>query len=166
MALVIVARGDGAMITVQDFVNHAINGHKYMQGINRTKERVKSTGEVFTPDELVKTILEKIRDIDHTAFKKPKTFLDPSCGDGQFLVWVAAMKLTKGDLKKLSNPNFLKKGIHTEYPKILSTIYGVDLMPDNVEKAINRLCLDDSHLSILTKNIRCENALTYDFSFD
>lgn len=154
------------MITVQDFVDHAIIGHQYMHGVDRSKERVKSTGEVFTPDDLVKTILGKIGGIDKTAFKKPKTFLDPSCGDGQFLAWVVAMKLTKGDLNKLSNRNFLRKGIHVEYPEILKTVYGVDLMPDNVEKAIDRLCLDDSHIAILSKNIRCENALTYDFSFE
>ena len=154
------------MITVKDFVDQAITGHQYMQGVDRSKERVKSTGEVFTPDDLVKTILGKIRDIDETAFTTPKTFLDPSCGDGQFLVWIVAMKITHGDLGKLNDKNFLMKNIHLEYPKILSTVYGVDLMPDNVEKAINRLCLDDSHIAILEKNIRCENALNYDFSFE
>lgn len=153
------------IITVQDFVDHAINGHQYMQGVHRSKERVKSTGEVFTPDKLVQEILGKIGEIDKNAFTPSKTFLDPSCGDGQFLVWVIAMKLTDGDLNKLSDALFLKTEIHN-YHKLLSTVYGVDLMPDNVEKAISRLSLDDSHREVLKKNIRCENALTYDFSFE
>ena len=154
------------MITIRDFVERAFSLHGYMQGVERDKARVKATGEVFTPDELVKEILSKIGTVSPNAFKGAQTFLDPSCGDGQFLVWVIAMKLTKGNLKKLSNTNFLKKGIDKDYPKILETVYGVDLMPDNVEKVKQRLALVPEHRNILDKNIRCENALTYDFSFE
>lgn len=154
------------MITVRDFVDRAFSSHGYMQGVERDKSRVKATGEVFTPDDLVKEILAKIGTVSPNAFKGTKTFLDPSCGDGQFLAWVIAMKLTNGNLKKLSNSNFLKKGIDKDYPKILETVYGVDLMPDNIEKVKQRLALVPEHRTILDKNIRCENALTYDFSFE
>jgi hypothetical protein len=48
----------------------------------------------------------------------------------------------------------------------LKTIYGVDLMPDNVKLIHSRLGMGMATFKkILKKNIRCENALTYDFSF-
>jgi type I restriction-modification system DNA methylase subunit len=57
-----------------------------MSGVERERNRVKATGEVFTPTPLVEEILDKM---DQQLFIDPtKTFLDPSCGDGQFLASV------------------------------------------------------------------------------
>ena len=40
-------------------VEERINDHSYMTGISRTIERVKATGEIFTPGKLVIDILRK-----------------------------------------------------------------------------------------------------------
>lgn len=124
--------------------------------IVRSKERIQSTGEVFTPDVLVDEILSKI---EPELFKDPsKTFIDPACGDGNFLVQVLQRKLDGG-----STP-----------AQALSTIFGVDIMPDNIERCQDRLLhivvkrfsateTDlDKYLSIIERNIVCDNALSPD----
>ena len=52
---------------------------------------------------------------------------------------------------------------------ILKKLYGVDIMPDNVLEARNRILelvgKQKQYLDILDKNIVCHDAFTYDFSF-
>lgn len=131
-----------------DIYKHLFD-REYMSGIEREKSRIKATGEVFTPTHLVEEILDKM---DQELFKDPtKTFLDPSCGDGQFLSSALYRKLQNG----------------IDFETALSTIYGVDLMEDNVEEARTRLLCDREDLRhIVEKNIVCHDGLTYDYSFN
>jgi len=121
----------------------------YMSGIEREQTRVKATGEVFTPTVLVEEILDKI---EQELFNDvTKTFLDPSCGDGQFLASVLYRKLENG----------------IDFEQALSTIYGVDLMADNVELCRERLlCGREDLKHIVELNIVCADALTYHYRFD
>ena len=120
-----------------------------MSGVDREMIRVKATGEVFTPTPLVEEILNKMKP---EIFKDPtKTFLDPTCGDGQFLASVLYRKLENG----------------IDFETALSTIYGVDLMQDNVELCRERLlCGRDDLKHIVEQNIVCADALTYHYRFD
>ena len=78
---------------LNDIINHARN-RKYMSGVERKKSRVKATGEVFTPTPLVQEILDRL---PAELFTDPtKTYLDPSCGDGQFLSEVLIRKVENG----------------------------------------------------------------------
>ncbi len=122
---------------------------EYMSGVERERNRIKATGEIFTPSPLVEEILDKM---DQELFKdSTKTFLDPSCGDGQFLASVLYRKLENG----------------IDFEQALSTIYGVDLMEDNVEEARTRLlCGREDLRHIVNKNIVCHDGLTYDNSFN
>jgi hypothetical protein len=97
---------------------------------------------------LVQEILDKL---DPAVFADPtKTFLDPSCGDGQFLSEVLIRKLENG----------------STFEQALGTVYGVDLMQDNVDLCRNRLlCGREDLRAIVEKNIVCHDALTYDYSF-
>ena len=89
--------------------------------IHRSSSRVKSTGEVFTPSELVISLLKSLP-IDRFA---PKfTFLDPACGDGQFLMVVKLFKMYFHNMSE---------------KKSLEDIYGVDIMRDNVDLCKKRL---------------------------
>jgi type I restriction-modification system DNA methylase subunit len=119
-----------------------------MSGVERDHLRVKATGEVFTPTALVQELLDQL---PQTLFTDPaKTFLDNSCGDGQFLSEVLIRKLENG----------------IDFETALGTIYGVDLMPDNVKLCQDRLLCGQEHLrSIVEKNIVCADALTYDYLF-
>jgi type I restriction-modification system DNA methylase subunit len=120
-----------------------------MSGVERDQVRVKATGEVFTPTPLVQEMLDKL---DPSAFNDPtNTFLDPSCGDGQFLSEVLIRKLENGD----------------DFETALSTIYGVDLMEDNVALCRERLlCGKEELRHIVERNIVCHDGLTYDYSFN
>jgi len=119
---------------------------------NNTNEiRVKKIGEVFTPTELVNYILNMCEKLNIVQFDNTKTFIDSMCGNGQFLFEILSRKL--------------KHGI--DFETALTTIYGVDLMPDNVELCRERLLCGQEHLRhIVVKNIVCHDALTYDYSFN
>ena len=133
---------------LEDVINHVRN-RSYMDGIERDKLRVKATGEVFTPTEIVSEMLEQI---PAYQFADPaKTFLDNSCGDGQFLGEVLIRKLENG----------------ATFEQALSTIYGVDLMSDNVKLCQDRLlCGREDLRHIVEKNIVCADALRYHYRFD
>ena len=132
---------------LETIVDH-IRNRSYMSGVDRDAVRVKSTGEVFTPTPLVQKILDEL---DQSVFTDPsKTFLDPSCGDGQFLGEVLIRKMENG----------------STFEEALSTVYGVDLMPDNVNLCQDRLLCGQEHLRhIVERNIVCANGLEYDYLF-
>ena len=135
-------------LVMHNVIDH-IRNRVYMSGVERDKLRVKETGEVFTPTDLVRTTLEQI---PIGQFTDPtKTFLDPSCGDGQFLGEVLIRKMENG----------------STFEQALSTIYGVDLMQDNVDLCRERLLCGRTDLAhIVERNIVCHDALTYDYSFN
>ena len=123
-----------------------------MSGAERDSTRIKATGEVFTPTDRVQKELDKIEKIQSNSFKDTlKTFIDPGCGDGQFLGEVLIRKVENG----------------IDFESALSTIYGVDLMPDNVELCRSRLlCGREDIRHIVEKNIVCADALRYHYRFD
>ena len=111
-------------------------------------ERERLLGEVFTPTPVVLDMLENLPNFTWDIDKK---FLDPTCGNGQFLAAVLIIKMSLG---------------HTD---ALSTIYGVDIMQDNVDECRQRL-LDiagdtPANRAIVGHNILCKDGLTYDYSF-
>lgn len=135
------------LISLEQIVTH-VRHRGYMSGIERDTLRVKATSEVFTPTDEVQTTLNKI---PMEKFQDPtKTFLDNSCGDGQFLGEVLIRKMENG----------------STFEQALSTIYGVDLMSDNVKLCQDRLLCGQEHLRhIVERNIVCADALEYDYSF-
>lgn len=155
------------MITLNEIISHAIC-RVYMSGIDRDRVRVKETAEVFTPDDLVCEVMEQLLRVNKNMFVDPNTtVLDPSCGDGQFLVWMLVYKLIMGDLDLLYDGEYLDSDITKEFGQALQSLFGVDLMEDNVELTKQRLlCGCEEYRDIVEKNIRCADALTYDFSFE
>lgn len=130
-----------------------IRNRPYMSGIERDKNRVKQTQECFTKDFLVQKACDEIEAKDQTAFSdSTKTFIDPTgCGDGQFLGEVLIRKVENG----------------IDFEQALSTIYGVDIMQDNVDLCRERLLCGQEHLKhIVEKNIVCADALRYHYRFD
>lgn len=121
---------------------------------HKRHQRKKQTAEEFTCPELVSEMLDKL---PPEVFSDPtKTFCDPAAGNGNFLVEVLRRKLT------LNHPPL----------QALSTIFGVELMSDNVEEMKDRLLIELPSLSpedakearrIVNHNIICANALTFDF---
>jgi hypothetical protein len=133
---------------IEQIIDH-IRNRSYMSGVEREDVRIKATGEVFTPTPLVQEVLDQM---PQELFQDPtKTFLDPSCGDGQFLGEVLIRKIENG----------------STFEQALSTIYGVDLMEDNVDLCRERLlCGREDLRHIVERNIVCHNGLDYDYSFN
>lgn len=138
---------------IDRYISHVRN-RVYMSGVERDTLRVKETAEIFTPTSLVQDILDEIEKEDPTLFSDPtKTFLDNSCGDGQFLSEVVIRKMERS-------------GCTLE--QALSATYGVEFMEDNVNECRTRLAGPEPTeriLEILKKNIVHHDALTYDYSF-
>jgi type I restriction-modification system DNA methylase subunit len=114
----------------------------------KSQERIKELGEVFTPSKLV---LKMLAHLPRSVWQEGKTFIDPSCGNGNFLIEVAKRKKHRG------------------HKIILETIFGVDIMPDNVAECKTRLLEivgdTESNRRVVDKNIVCADGTTYDFSF-
>ncbi len=110
--------------------------------------RVKETAEIFTPNAEIQNMLDSIN-IDWKNIPEDETFLDPTCGSGNFLIALA------------------KRGV------LLENIYGVDLMEDNIKTTKKRLrqyyasqgCSEEQIEFHLERNIICEDALTYHYEF-
>ena len=132
---------------VDKIINHVRN-RSYMSGVERYTTRVKVTSEVFTPTTLVIEILNKFPQELFTD--TTKTFLDPTCGDGQFLGEVLIRKMENG----------------STFEEALSTTYGVDLMIDNVDLCRERLlCGWEDLRHIVEQNIQQADGLKYKYDF-
>ena len=100
------------------------NEHGYMSGVDRQSDRVKETGEIFTPTELVIDLCQKLLDRNPQALDPGKTVIDPACGDGQLLIVAKWIKVL---IHGMSESEALKD------------LYGVDIMRDNVDLCLRRL---------------------------
>lgn len=123
----------------------------------KSKERVKEHAEVFTPSWLVKDMCDTIPSEIWENIES--TFLEPACGNCNFLVEIYARKLERCKTEK-------------EGLKALSSIYGIDIMPDNCAESRVRLVemfvdkFPDSNdfarltaLAIVNNNIICGDSL-------
>ena len=132
-----------------------IRNRPYMSGVDRDKLRVKQTAEVFTPQWLVLEKIDKLDEEEPILFTDhTKTFIDNSCGDGEFLGEVIIRKIERS-------------GCSLE--QALSTTYGVDLMEDNVEECKKRIMGPNPTPElrvIVDRNIVCHDGLTYDYKFE
>jgi hypothetical protein len=132
-------------------INH-IRNREYMSGIERDKARVKQTEECFTHTWIVQKGLDEYEKLSPGFFADTtKTWIDNSCGDGQFLSEVLIRKIQNG----------------IDFETALRTIYGVDLMQDNVELCRGRLlCGREDLRHIVEQNIVCADGLRYHYRFD
>lgn len=90
----------------------------------KTKQRVKDFGEVFTNEREVKAMCDLI-DQD-TWDNIASTFLEPACGNGNFLVEIYRRKLERCQTEK--------DGL-----KALASIVGIDIQADNIQESRDRL---------------------------
>lgn len=137
----------------------------------KSKERVRDHGEVFTAEREVKAMCDLVKDETERIDSR---FLEPACGDGNFLAEILTRKLQV--VKKKYGKSV------TDYEKnsllAVSGIYGVDILYDNVlacrkrmfdiwNDEYSRVCkgAEDEQMRnaikfILQRNIVCGNALT------
>ena len=109
----------------------AVNGkHKPLasETLIRSRERVRDLGEVFTPSDIIKLMLELIPH-DFWDYHE-KCCLDPACGDGRFLMAILELKM-----KALNDLDLEGAEYHYAVLIVLSRIYGVDIDEQNVIEA-------------------------------
>ncbi|MGM9709154.1 MAG: restriction endonuclease subunit M [Prevotella sp.] len=141
----------------------------------KSRERVQQHGEVFTNEREVNAMLDLVK---HETERIDSRFLEPACGDGNFLAEILRRKLRVCR-------SFVEQGKNTqlEYEKnavlAVSSIYGIELLTDNAMACRERLfkifhdeycslygdkvkeeCMDSIRY-LLSKNIIIGNALTF-----
>lgn len=136
----------------------------------KSKQRVADHGEVFTAEREVNAMLDLVK---QETERIDSTFLEPACGNGNFLAEILRRKLTVVDQYKKYPADWEKYSVLA-----VMSIYGVDLLPDNVEECRERLygiwdkaytaackkeCKEECREAVrfvLKRNILCGDALT------
>ncbi|MFR9591810.1 MAG: SAM-dependent DNA methyltransferase [Rikenellaceae bacterium] len=98
----------------------------------KSKERVSTHGEVFTSDREVNAMLDLVgQETERIEYR----FLEPACGNGNFLAKILERKLT------VVRRCYAKSRTDYELYALIavSSIYGVDIQLDNVEECRDRL---------------------------
>ncbi|MBQ6263973.1 MAG: restriction endonuclease subunit M [Clostridia bacterium] len=137
----------------------------------KSRQRVADHGEVFTSEREVKAMCDLVA---QECERIDSRFLEPACGDGNFLAEILTRKLT------VVSKKYKKSAYDWERYSMLAlgSLYGVDILADNCEICRERLfkiwdaeykkickkeCNDDTRASakfILGLNIVCGNALS------
>lgn len=148
-----------------------MNNTEQKKSQTKSKERVRQHGEVFTAEREVKAMCDLVKDETERIDSR---FLEPACGDGNFLAEILTRKLAVVKRKYGKS--------HLDYEKnavlAASSIYGVDILIDNViacrermfaiwDKEYRSVCKKDCNDQtreavkfILSRNIVCGNALS------
>lgn len=141
----------------------------------KSKERVSQHGEVFTAEREVNAMLDLVA---QETERIESRFLEPACGDGNFLIEILRRKLAvcrrRVEAKQYTQLQYERNAVLA-----VSSIYGIELLQDNAEACRKRLfryfceqyeelfgdkcklpCRDAVEY-LLQKNIIMGDALTY-----
>ena len=109
------------------FFANIFTGDEFMNSQIKSRERVSLHGEVFTAEREVKAMC----DLVNTQCRDYKAkFLEPACGDGNFLAEILSRKLQSIN----SESDYVTSSLIA-----LSSLYGIDIQQDNVDSCIKRL---------------------------
>lgn len=98
----------------------------------KSRDRVTEHGEVFTSEREVNSMLDLVYNESQNIESR---FLEPACGDGNFLIKILERKLSVVERKyKKSQSDFEKWSFIA-----ISSLYGIDLLEDNIIDCRNRL---------------------------
>lgn len=137
----------------------------------KSKERVAAHGEVFTSEREVNAMLDLVK---NECLRPDSRFLEPACGDGNFLSAILERKLSELRRKYRKSPRDYER----QSILAIGSLYGIDILNDNVLTCRERLfsiwnkeytanCKTDSSDDtrqavkfIISRNIINGNALT------
>lgn len=100
----------------------------------KSAERVRDLAEVFTPAATVQEMLDMLPE-DIWEVHPASTFLEPACGDGNFLVAILNRKFAR--IAEAQTESALPAGqtdeaLQFHLLEALSSVYGVDISSDNI----------------------------------
>lgn len=98
----------------------------------KSKERVAQRGEVFTAEREVNAMLDLVK---NECLRPDSRFLEPACGDGNFLSAILRRKLTELRRKYKKSPRDYER----QAIVAIGSLYGIDIMDDNVLACRKRL---------------------------
>ncbi|MDR3114188.1 MAG: hypothetical protein LBU25_01555 [Treponema sp.] len=98
----------------------------------KTKSRVADYGEVYTAPREVKAMLDLVK---QETERIESRFLEPACGNGNFLIEVLTRKLAKIAAR------YGKSRLEYERYAVsaIASLYGIDILEDNVHECRSRL---------------------------
>jgi len=127
----------------------------------KSRQRVADHGEVFTNPREVNAMLNLVRE---ESFRLDSRFLEPACGDGNFLVEILR--------RKLSLIENQKSQVEWEFKSLIavSSCYGIELLPDNTKacrRRLEELVLADCYMNFIRTDYRgsdipCRSCNSYD----
>ena len=113
----------------------------------KSRQRVRDHGEVFTNEREVKAMCDLVKDETERIDSR---FLEPACGDGNFLAEILTRKL------EIVKRKYKKSALDYEKNAVLaaSSIYGVDILIDNVIACRERMfkIWDKEYKAVCKKN--------------
>ena len=91
----------------------------------KSKQRVADHGEVFTPPWMVEAMLDLVKGETERIDSR---FLEPACGNGNFLAPLLRRKLAAVELK------YGKSDFERRHYALLALmcVYGIEILPDNI----------------------------------
>lgn len=117
----------------------------------KSKKRVADHGEVFTAEREVNAMLDLVK---HESFRIESRFLEPACGNGNFLAEILSRKLTAvTDRYKNSQIEWERYAIIA-----IANIYGVEILEDNAQECRERLfqIFDETYTKLYKNNCKEE----------
>lgn len=149
-------------------LNSNVKRYIIMNGQIKSRQRVSNFGEVYTAHRQVSDMLDLIPD---DAAGISATYLEPACGNGNFIVEILKRKF---GMITTRNPWLYS----VQQLRCVSSVYGVDIQKDNTVETVERIvrvyvkvysdvfhCLPDRHIleavrNIASRNIVCGDTLT------
>ena len=115
--------------TVNHGVKEDMNGNMLTNQVHTSsqklskKERVQKYGEVFTPQHIVEQMCDMLPE---EAWETEKTFLEPACGDGVFVLEVLRRKFANCNTKQ-------------DYLAAIDSVWAMEIQPQNVATTIENV---------------------------
>lgn len=115
----------------------------------RSRDRVKNLAEVFTAEREVKAMLDLI---ECPAYAIETTYLEPACGNGNFLVEILARKCMTIKSRYIGDGN--ARRVQLDILRSIATISAIDISPRNVAEARARMLAltEDLYRDILSSD--------------
>ena len=143
------------MNKLQEYID---NYKSYQEDDRKARRKGKNaTNEFFTPYSIVVRMMDKISSEDWVD--PTKTFLEPSCGSGNFVVGILYRRIVEYNI---------------DWKQALKTTFALDLVSSNVDEMkervhtmLSEICPDiynkASATRIMNKNFVCANFFEWDF---
>jgi hypothetical protein len=88
--------------------------------------RKRTDVEIFTPKSIVNDMLDMLLENDPDVFLPCKTFLEPSCGEGAFVIEILRRKFENCKSKN-------------DFKVAIASVYGMDIQADNIQATIGNV---------------------------